>query len=397
MDPAVPARSPLAPLRYHREVAAYLRDHERSVWDWAGSQVTDDRQRDALRAALLRETYRLDPAAHADTHALLATALQRLGIAAPATLYQSPGLEMNAALLYVPGEIHITLQGPVLERLTPDELLAVFGHEAAHYLLWSQLEHGALLADRILGDSTAVADAHPSHVETWRRHALHTELYADRGAALAANGVAPAITTLVKIQTGIGSVDPDAYLRQAVEIEQDEQGASQAHTHPETFLRARALAKWWDGDADLEDWLVRRLHGPLSLERLDLPGQSRLQEMTRKFVAHFLRDAGLATDAVLSHVRLMFPDWGADEPAAGPESFGPDIVDDSVRAYLNALLLDLALADPDGRDAALLRAGGIAQALGSMDDLKLKLRRDAGFNKRELDAFQRKVAKEAQA
>ncbi|MGN5476595.1 M48 family metalloprotease [Cupriavidus basilensis] len=83
---------------------------------------------------LLRDTYRIEADAHADVHAALAQAMSRLGIEARATLYQSPGQDMNASLVYVPGEVHIVLQGPLLERLAPPELLAVFGHELAHYL-----------------------------------------------------------------------------------------------------------------------------------------------------------------------------------------------------------------------------------------------------------------------
>ncbi|MCY1247872.1 hypothetical protein D9M72_612440 [compost metagenome] len=90
----------------------------------------------------------------------------------------------------------------------------------------------------------------------------------------------------------------------------------------------------------------------------------------------------------------MFPDWRDDEPATGPEGLGPDVADDSVRGYLNALMMDLALADSDQQDTALLRAGQVAQALGSLDALQGNLRRDAGFGKRELDRFQRQLQRE---
>ena len=71
-------------------------------------------------------------------------------------------------------------------------------------------------ADRILNDAVAAPNASGSHRETLRRYALHTELFADRGGAVAAGAVAPAISTLVKVQTGIGTVDAAAYLRQAM-------------------------------------------------------------------------------------------------------------------------------------------------------------------------------------
>lgn len=397
MDPTAPDRSALAPLPYHNAIVDYLIQNEPDVWRWASGRATFEEQRESLRTMLLRDTYRIDPAAHGDVHALLATAMARLGIDAPATLYQAPGQEMNAALVYVPGEVHVIVQGALLERLSPEELLAVFGHELAHYLLWARDGGQFLVADHILHDALADASATSSHRETYRRYALHTELFADRGGAIAAGGVAPAVSTLVKIKTGIGTVDASAYLRQAAEIEANEAGASAAYSHPETFIRARALELWWDHAPDLDPWIDTRLHGPLALERLDLPGQLRLQALTRGFLAHYLAGTPLASAAVLAQVRMMFPDWSGDEPAAELEAFDAEAADDSVRGYLNALMIDLALADPDQQEAALLRAGQVATALGSFDALQLNLRRDAGFGKRDLDRYTRQLAKEAKA
>ena len=394
MDTPTLARRTLAPLPYHTAVVDYLRLHEPDVWRWANARMSDEQQRESLRSALLRDTYRIEPEAHAEVHAQLACAMARLGIAAPAMLYQSPGQEMNAALLFVPGEVHILLQGPLLERMTGPELLAVFGHELAHYLLWSQDDGVLLAAERILHDAVASGQASASQRETWRRYALHTELFADRGGATAAGDLAPAVSALVKVQTGIGTVDAAAYLRQAAEVEARESTASDAHTHPETFIRARALALWWEGATECDAWIARRLQGPLALENLDLPGQLRLQAMTRGFLAHYLFDADFATEAVLARLRMLFPDWQADEAALGPEHFGAAAANDCVRAYLNALMLDLALVDPDTQDAALLRAGQLAQSLGSLDALMQNLRRDAAFGKREMDRYKRRLAKE---
>lgn len=396
MGSANPDRNALVPLAYHAAVAEYLKQHEPEVWQWASQRDTQEEQLESLRASLLRDSYRIEPEAHADVHAALANAMARLGIAAPATLYQSSGLTVNAMLIYVPGEIHIVLQGPLLERLTPDELLAVFGHELSHYLLWSERDGQFLVADRILSQSQSFAGSQASHQETFRRYVLHTELFADRGGAIAANALAPAITALVKVQTGMGLVDATAYLRQAIEIETSESSASQAFSHPETFLRARALALWWESSEELGPWLNRRLLGPLVLERLDLPGQMQLQTLTRGFMAHFLNNE-YASDAVVAQIRTLFPDWSENEPALEPAQFAPEFVDDGVRGMLNALMLDLALADPDQQEAALLRAGKVAQALGSFDALLINLRRDAGFGKREMDRYKRQLAKEAKA
>jgi plasmid stability protein len=387
-----PDRTTLTPLPYHHTIVDYLREHEPAVWNWASARATGAEQRDALRAALLRDTYRIERDAHADVHAALELALERLGIAAPATLYQSPGQEMNASIFYVPGEVHIILQGPLLERLSHDELLAVLGHELSHYLLWSCDDGRLLVADRILYDAMVSGGAHASHHETYRRYALHTELFADRGAAIAAGAIAPAVCALVKVQTGMGSVDAHAYLRQAAEIEAQEAQASNAPSHPETFIRARALSLWWEGTQDMQAWLATRLHGPLAMERLDLPDQLQLQHLTRGVIAHFLADADFASEAVLTQVRVMFPDWAGAEPALPPsEQAG------ALSTYLNALLIDLALADPELQDSALLRAGRVARELGTFDGFEASLRRDCAMGKRELDKYKRQLDKESQA
>lgn len=393
MDITAPDRSALTPLLYHLTVVDYLREHEAGVWRWAGERTASLDQREVLRAMLLRGTYRIEREAHPDIHAAMALALERLGIDVPSTLYQSPGAEMNAALFYVPGEVHIVLQGALLERLAPDELLAVLGHELAHYLLWAHGDGQLLVADRILDQAAMSDSASASHRETCRRYALHTELFADRGAAVAAGSVGPAIAALVKVQTGMHTVDPAAYLRQAEEIEAQEAMASSAPTHPETFLRARALALWWARSASIDGWLEARLHGPLALERLDLPGQLQVQQHTRGFIAWFLAGTVLASAALLAHVRMLFPDWTGSEVPLNPAA----LEGAGLHPYWNALLVDLVLADPDQHDAALLRAGQAARMLGSFDAFEANLRRDAGMNKRELDRYKRQLDKETLA
>ncbi len=381
----------IEPLSYHRALVAYLKAHEPEVWAWASAQKTRDDYQQQVRSELLRDTYRLEPDAHPDVYASLRLAMQRLGVEAPATLYQAGSQQMNASLVFVPGEIHVVLQGQILERLGEDERLALFGHEVAHYLLWLRDSGDYHVADRILCDALAARQASASHAETLRRYSLHTELFADRAGALAAQSVAAAVSTLVKVETGIANPDPAAYLRQAAEIDSGRGKRSAARTHPENVVRARALDLWWRGEPELDEWVAEKLCGPLVLNALDLPDQLRLTAMTRGFLAYFLADASVRAEPLLNQARHLFPDWRDDEPAVTPAAFREARVDASVLDYLNALMLDLSLVDADTQDAALLRTYQVARELDSVEALQTNLKRDARLGRRELDKLKKKA------
>jgi predicted SprT family Zn-dependent metalloprotease len=46
---------------------------------------------------------------------------------------------MNAALCFIPGEIHVALQSPMLRSLSDTELRVLLGHEFSHYKLYRDL------------------------------------------------------------------------------------------------------------------------------------------------------------------------------------------------------------------------------------------------------------------
>jgi predicted SprT family Zn-dependent metalloprotease len=145
---------------------------------------------------MLRGTQRLEQAGHARVFDACSTAMERLGMQAPFTLYQVNDGSMNASLVYVRGEIHLVLFGPILEKLSETELLALMGHELPHYLLWSADKQEQYRASRVLDHALSYPNAKPSHRETGRLMSLYTELFADRGAAIAAAGPETAIAVL---------------------------------------------------------------------------------------------------------------------------------------------------------------------------------------------------------
>jgi hypothetical protein len=395
MEAASPAaQRNLKPLKYHSELAEYLKLEEPQVWDWATSANVRLQQSEEMREAMLRQTYRLEAASHPAVFEACAKAMERLEIEAPATLYQAADGVMNASLYYIPGEVHLVFSGPTLERLTDDELLALMGHELAHYKLWSADGGAYYVASRVLDLALSFPDATPSHRETARLLSLHTELYADRGAALAVGDLAPAVSMLVKVMTGLSSVDPAAYLRQAGELEASKT-ISAGQSHPESFLRARALELWWQRLDTIEDWIAQRLHGPLSIEALDLLRQRELTRTTRDFLGHFIAPDCDPEDPVLTQVRRYFPEFTPGNDRFDFGSIGPEKIDDPTRDYFIALMFDCAMADPELTDELMVTVANTAQSMGAEAQLKTALKRDLKWTKSRTDGLFKRAAKAA--
>lgn len=395
MDAAIPAnRLALLPLRYHQDLVKYLRENEPDVWDWAASANFRQQQSDEIREAMLRQTYRLEPESHPTVFAACSIAMQKLEINAPVTLYQAADGTMNASLYFITGEVHLVFSGPTLEKLAEAELLALMGHELAHYKLWSCDDGVYFNASRILDLALSFPDAKPSHRETARLLSLHTELFADRGAALVAGDLAPAVSMLVKVMTGLSSVDPAAYLRQANELEISSV-RSMGRSHPESFLRARALELWWQESDILDEWIDRRLLGPLSIESLDLLRQEELTQLTRRFLAWFIDQIEGPNEEVLTQVRQYFPDFILGEASLDLERISADKIDDATREYFIALMFDCALSDPDACDQVMTLAAKAAETIGATNQLKAALKRDLSWSKKATDKLFARAAKAA--
>lgn len=384
MDHDLPIGLPaLSPLPYHAQVVRYLRTEEPDVWRWACSAQAREAHAAEVRAALLKETYRLDPDAHPGLHARCAEAAAALGIDVPITLYQGGDGRMNASLFHVPGEAHVVLYGPVLERLKGAELQALLGHELAHHLLWTCDGGVHHAADRILAATAADPRADAAHRQTARLLSLHTELFADRGGALACGDLAAAVGVLVKVQTGLSEVSAASYLRQADEVCGAEQPVSDGVSHPEAFVRARALRLWCERVPDAEAWIAGALQGPLSLDTLDLVAQQRLTDLTERVVAQFLRPRCLRSDGLLAHARQFFPAFtpvdADDTPLAAEVATAPGVHD-----YVGAVLMDFAAADRTLDDVPLAAAFDLAIRLGLADAFERAVLKDLRVPRRRV-------------
>jgi hypothetical protein len=388
----------LAPLPYHVELRDYLKSRERELWNWFASAQAKADYTENLRFELLKSTYRLDAGGHPELYASLEEAKARLQLDIPVTLYQAQNTpHLNASLFFIPGEGHVVFSGPLFTLLNPEELKSVIGHELAHYHLWRQEGGEFHIADRLIETVANDPRASASHEQTARRYRLYTEIFADRGSLCVTGDVKPVVAGLVKMQTGLSQVSAEGYLKQAEEIFAQSKAATTELSHPEAFIRARALALWQQQSESAAGDIAGMIEGQSALDELDLLGQSKLTKGTRRLLEDFLQPKWFQTPAVLGHAKLFFDDFrpgdrGVDKATKleplhvgcynKDEYAGLNFSDPKLREYVCYLLLDFVTADPELDEMPLAAALDLSRQLDietpfeklAARELKMKVR-----------------------
>jgi hypothetical protein len=390
-----PLAAALLPLPFHRQLTDHLRENEAELWQWFASTRHLERRAADVRLELLKRCYRCERGEHPALYEVIDSLTGALGLEAPVTVYQAQGATaMNAFLSYVPGEAHVVLEGPVRDTLGADELRATLAHELVHYLLWEREGGELLVADQLLSALANHPRAEPSHVESARLFRLYLEVQADRGALAVSGDPLPVVSSLTKIETGLADASGHSYLRQADEILGQSDVQAEGITHPEAYIRARALQLWAREGPDAEPEIARLIEGPLDLGRLSLLGQRRLSDFTRRLLARFLRPAELRSEARLAHARLFFadlePDRDAGEDPLALAALGS--VSDSIGQYLCYVLLDLASADRDDLDPAFSAATRLAEELALAEPFVATAARELELGKRAIARLRKEAA-----
>lgn len=389
------------PLPYQVAICNHLKDAEPGLWQWFMSDDFSGEQAEASKLELLKSCYRMTRESHASLYASGDTVAARLNIDLPITFYQfqSAAPEPNAALYFFDDELCVVLTGPISELLSEDELTAVVAHEFSHHKLYTENDGEFFAAARLLSWCSDQPDCHDAYVETARRYQLHTELYADLGAAFVCEGPQFPIASLIKVNTGLKSVTVADYLAQAEEILERDNTGAKGITHPETYIRAKALN---DAPKDRTQYL-ELVRGKLDARRLDVLDQRELASLTHNIAQVLGSDERFRDDTHQILLREYFPsfEWGdaSDEQTEAAEierlAMQIELLSESTHSYLSYLLLDLATADRDDNFPLLGAALHLAERLGifkvfeslARKDLKLKKSDIADAQKMEMNRF----------
>lgn len=380
---------------YLREITKYLEKDESELWNWFASAKVKSDHADDVRLNLLKSTYRLDEETEPELYAAASRITDVLKINTPVTLYQAQQTQdLNASLAYIPGEPHVIFYGPLLKTLQLKEIEAILGHELHHYILWETDQQRYFTANQILNALAEDRQADSSHYESARLFSLYCEVYCDRGAYIAAEDLNITISAMVKMTTGLENVNAQAYLKQANEILEKQNSGSENTTHPESFLRTKALQLW--AEKEDENEIANLIRGPVTLNQLDLLEKNKILNLTRTLIQVLLQYPWIKSDAIIAHARQFFHDIDNLEQAKENTSNEQNQtlleqtfrnMDKSIQDYFCYILLDFSVVDQSLEEASLTACIVLSDNLGIQTRFSELAKNELNLTKKKYDAL----------
>jgi hypothetical protein len=339
----------LQALPYHLKVCNHFRQQAKT-WDFFAAANTKDDQLLQFKTELLKNTYKFDPVADSFIYDKVILAKEKLDLPQlPVTVYQAQYTdELNASIVFLLNEAHIVFSGKITQLLTEDELLAVIAHELAHIKLYTIMSGDLEISNRIINAIANNYNSEASYYETARLFRLYTEIFCDRGAYQVLGNAGPVITSLVKAATGLDKVNADSYIKQAEEIfSADGETKAGSISHPENFIRARAIGLWHDKQEAAEEEIIKMIEGTSDLDQLDIFKQKDFSALTRQFLQLYLKPKWFQSIMVNGLVKQYFQDFTWDEQIMMNTTLVDSIATahKSIKDYLGYVLLDFALVD----------------------------------------------------
>jgi Zn-dependent protease with chaperone function len=376
-------------LPYHLKVRDFFR-RQTSTWEFFTAAGTRDQQLIAFQRALLKNTSLFSRDSEPALFGQIDRVREQLGLGTmPVIAYQAqdahPGNQLNAGIIYLHQEAHLVFSGPVLEKLNEEELLALIARQLMHVRLYTLLNGDLEVADRII---TSIANHRDSegdyagkrlsggaslapYAETARLFKLYTGIYCDRGAYAVLGDPAPVITMLLKLATGLVTVNAER----------------------ENFIRTQALRLWHEQGEDAAAAIRQMIEGVPDLDRLDLFAQQELSDLTRQFLQEYLRPGWMRSTLVTALERQYFPEGG--DRNRGPAQLQEVIagLHPDIRTYFGYVLLDFALADPSLEDMPAGRAFEFAGEMQLSDVYDAICKKELQLNDKKWLQHKQKVQK----
>ena len=375
------------PTAYHQSLLEYLQTREHDLWTWFSSHKARSDATEAVSLELLKSAYRLTRETAQELYELADTVAEKMSIGAPVTLYQAQqSVGLNASLAWVPNEAHVVFHGAVQEALSSAELSALLAHELAHHELFVINDGDYLVMEQVLSAMISDAAAAAPHDRTWRSYRLYTELHCDRRAAEITGDIEACVCALVKLETGLKDVSAKAYLEQADEVLAGGLTGSEGITHPEMFIRAKALQLWDEDPESVDRELKEVVEGPLELQQMDLLRQKQVEDLTRGFLKCYLATDWLRTELMLGHAKRFFEDikFSDGRPSRDQLSQSLSECDTQLRNYFCYVLLDFVTCDADLEEAPLAAAFLFSNDVGLSDEFRELAGRELRLGKRAL-------------
>lgn len=364
-----------------------LRDHFKQkpkLWDWFHDDKNRETQFEEWKKNLLKDSYRLTPESHPELYATLNEIKEKMEIPIPVILYQEQlSYQNNVGIMFQQDEAHIIISGNILKVLDHDELKAVLCHELYHYYLFEIEQKDYEITDRIITSISNDERSTDIYLTSGKLFKLYTELYCDRGAYNVMQSVDPVISSLVKLNTGIDKVNVASYLTQADEILKSEEETKKS-SHPETFIRAKALELWSKKTEGYEETIDKFIQPKIEYEKLNIFSQEELQKLTSQLIKIILKPNWNKSDRANNLAKSYFPNLNFAENVDTEEVFDSILlVGDSTKKYLSYILLDFALVDPDQGNIPLGYALEIAEQAGMVNTFKTVIKKEIKLTERK--------------
>jgi len=386
----------LPSIEYHLKVRDYFRQQQKT-WDFFSAAKTREDHTQKFKTELLKNTYKFNPEIDKHIYEKVNISKEKLNmLQLNVTVYQAQYTdEMNASIIFMDNEAHIVFSGRITQFLDEQELLAVIAHELTHIKLFTMEQGDMEVADRII---TAIAN-HPSsessYYETARLFRLHTEIFCDRGAYQVVGDVSPIITSLVKIATGLDKVSAESYIQQAEEIfsSQKENLKTSAVSHPENFIRARAINLWKQNEKEAGIEVSKMLEGITDLDQLDIFKQRVMADFTRSFLQLYLKPKWFRSSLVLGQARDYFSNYVVDENILLNQKLTEEIEEfhPSIKEYLCWIMLDFAMLDPSLEEVPVGWAFQFAEDLSLKETFDKIVSRELKLSEKKLQSYKQKT------